>query len=77
MLDWGAMGLGLTIAVLLAALLIAGIANWRERRPRDLGQPSLVPYSAIQVLAVLVIILMLAHLVSLLAGAPLEGRLLR
>ena len=77
MLDWGAMGLGLTIAVLLAALLIAGIANWRERRPRDLGQPSLVPYSAIQVLAVLVIILMLAHLVSLLAGAPLKGRLLR
>lgn len=71
------MSLELTIACLLAALLIAGVANWRERRPRDLGRPSLAPYSAIQVLAVLVVILMLAHLVSLLTGQPLEGRLLR
>jgi hypothetical protein len=71
------MSLELTIACLLAALLIAGVANWRERRPRDLGRPSLVSYSAIQVLAVLVVILMLAHLVSLLTGHPLEGRLLR
>jgi hypothetical protein len=69
------MSLGLTVACLLAALLVGGLANWRERRPRDLGRPSLVPYSAIQVLAVLVIILMLAHLVSLLTGHPLEGRL--
>jgi hypothetical protein len=71
------MGLGPTIAVLIAALLIAGAANWRERRPHDLGRPSLVPYSAIQALAVLVIILMLAHLVSLLTGTPLDGRLPR
>ena len=71
------MSLEPTIAVLLAALLVAGIANWRERRPRDLGRPSLVPYSAIQALAVLVIILMLAHLASLLTGTPLHGRLLR
>jgi ABC-type nickel/cobalt efflux system permease component RcnA len=77
LLDWGAMSLGLAIAVLLAALLVAGVANWRERRPRDLGKPSLVPYSAIQVLAVVVIILMLAHLVSLLTGTPLHGRLQR
>ena len=62
------MSLELTIAVLLAVLLIVGMANWRERRPRDLGRPSLVPYSAIQVLAVLVIIPMLAHLASLLTG---------
>jgi hypothetical protein len=33
-----------------------------------------VPYTAIQVVAVLVIILMLAHLVSLLTGQPLKGR---
>ena len=71
------MSLELTIACLLAALLIAGVANWRESRPRDLGRPSLVSYSAIQVLAVLVVILMLAHLVSLLTGQPLQGRLPR
>jgi hypothetical protein len=71
------MSLALTVAILLAALLVAGLANWRERRPRDLGRPPLVPYTTIQVLAALVIILMLAHLVSLLTGQPLHGRLSR
>jgi hypothetical protein len=68
------MSLGLTLAVLFAALVVAALANWRERRPRELGRPPLVPYTAIQVVAVLVIVLMLAHLVSVLTGQPLRGR---
>jgi hypothetical protein len=68
------MTLALTLAVLLAALIVAALANWRERRTRDVGRPPLVSYTAIQVVAVLVIILMLAHLVSLLTGQPLRGR---
>jgi hypothetical protein len=68
------MSLAPTLAILLAALAIAALANWRERRPRDLGRPPLVPYTAIQMIAVLVIILMLAHVVSLLTGQTLKGR---
>ena len=68
------MSLELTIAILFVALLVAALANWRERRPRDLGRPLLVPLTAIQVIAVVVITLMLAHLVSLLSGQPLRGR---
>jgi hypothetical protein len=68
------MSLELTLAVLFTALVVAALANWRERRPRELGRPPLVPYTAIQVVAVLVVILMLAHLVSLLTGQPLRGR---
>jgi hypothetical protein len=68
------MRLGLTLAVLLAALAIAGLANWRERRPSDFGRPPLVPYATIQLIAVVVIILMAAHLISLLTGHPLKGR---
>ena len=60
--------------MLFAALAIAALANWRERRPRDVGRPPLVPYTAIQAIAVLVAILMLAHVVSLLTGQPLRGR---
>jgi hypothetical protein len=74
MLAARAMSLAPTLAVLLAALAIAALANWRERRPRDLGRPPLVPYTAIQMIAVLVIILMLAHVVSLLTGQTLKGR---
>lgn len=71
------MSFELTLAVLIVALAIAGMANWRERRPRELGRPPLVPYPAIQMIALVVIVLMLAHLVSLLSGEPLKGRLVR
>lgn len=64
-----------TLLVLLAAFGLAGLANWLERRPRPLGKPALVPYTAIQMVAAVVVILMLAHLVSLLSGQPLVGRL--
>ena len=74
MLAHRAMSLGLTLVVLLAALATAAYANWRERQPRDLGRPPLVPYTAIQLIAVLAVIVMLAHLVSLLTGQPLKGR---
>jgi hypothetical protein len=66
--------LELTVAILLGALAIAALANWRERRPRELGRPPLVPSTAIQAIAIVVVILMLAHLVSLLTGQPLKGR---
>lgn len=69
------MGLELTLAILLAASLVAGLANYLERRPHRLGKPPLVSYAAIQMIAVVVAILMLAHLVSLLSGQPLSGRL--
>jgi hypothetical protein len=68
------MSLELTVGILLCALAITVLANWRERRPRELGHPSWVPATAIQVIAIVVVIIMLAHLVSLLTGRPLKGR---
>ena len=64
----------LTVAILLGALAIVALANWRERRPRELGRPPLVPSTAIQAIAIVVVIVMLAHLVSLLTGQPIKGR---
>ncbi len=68
------MDLASTIMLLLAAALIAGLANWRERRPRALGDVPLLPYPAIQMLALALAILLLAHLISLVTGLPLGGR---
>ena len=70
------MGLAVTLAILLAALVIAVLANYRERRPPDPGKVPLISYSAIQMVAVVTAILMLAHLVSLLMGQPLKSRFL-
>ena len=63
-----------TLLVLISALLIAALANWLERRPRPLGDPSLVPWIAVQMVAVIVAILMLAHVVSLMTGYQLRSR---
>jgi hypothetical protein len=70
------MSLTPTVLVLIGALAAAGLANWRERRPRDPGQVPLISYAAIQMVALVVALLMAAHLVSLLTGHPLVGRLM-
>jgi hypothetical protein len=70
------LSLALTLAILLAALAAAGLANYRERRPRGVGEVPLVSYSAIQMIAVVVALLRAAHLVSLALGHPLKSRFL-
>jgi hypothetical protein len=70
------LSLALTLAILLAALAAAGLANYRERRPREVGEVPLVSYSAIQMVALVVALLMAAHLVSLAMGHPLKSRFL-
>jgi hypothetical protein len=71
------MGLAATAIVLVLAVAVAGFANWRERRHRPVGNPPLVSYTAIQILAIVIALLMAAHLVSLLTGHPLTSRFLR
>jgi hypothetical protein len=66
--------LAVTLAILLAALAVAALANYRERRPREIGKVPLISYSAIQMVAVVVALLMLAHLLSLIMGQPLKSR---
>ena len=70
------MSLTVTVLVLLVALAVAGFANSRERRPREVGKVPLMSYAAIQMVALVVVVLMLAHLVSLTMGTPLKSRFL-
>ena len=68
------MSLAATLVVLVAAAVVFGFANWRSRRPRMPGEVSLVPWTGVQFLAAVAIVLMLAHLVTLLTGRPFAGR---
>lgn len=71
------MDLTTTLIVLGLAAALAGFANYKTRRPGEPGRPSLVPYAGLQYVGLLLIVLMLAHLVTLLTGTPLVGRLSR
>ena len=68
------MTLALTLVLLALGLALAGFANFMSRRPPEPGRVRLVTYTELQFLGLLVVVLMLAHLVTLLTGTPLEGR---
>ena len=66
--------------VVTSVLLVAALAGgagliWLERRPRPLGEPRLVPTTSLLFVCALIVVLALAHLVSIVTGAPHVGRL--
>lgn len=62
--------LGICIAVLVAGQI-------RERRRYEPGRVGLIPWVPLQFLALLGVMLMLAHVISLLTGEPFVGRFAR
>lgn len=66
-----------TLAVMAVALAALAFSTWQARRPTTPGRPWLVPMGLIQFVAILLFILMAAHLISLLTGHPFTGRFLR
>lgn len=63
-----------TSFLLVSALAGAATMIWLERRPRSLGQPRLVPTTPLLFLCALVVVLALAHLISIATGVPHVGR---
>jgi len=68
----GGPSLGLTFSILVAASLLAIFANWQMRRD-FLDRIKYVPWFAVQFVAVAIILVMAAHLVTLLTGQPLHS----
>lgn len=60
------MGLSLpvTLAVLAASVALFGYATWRASQPADPLRVRMINYTHVQLLAVLVILLMGAHVLS-------------
>lgn len=69
------MSLGWTLALLAIGLSLAALARWQESRPRALGEVRLFPVLPVMAVGVILSVLAAAHLVSLLTGSPLKGRL--
>lgn len=66
-----------TLVLLVVAVVAWGLAYLEGRRPVEVRRARWVPYTGMQFVAAVAFIVMLAHLVSLLTGQPLEGRLSR
>ena len=71
------MDLTVTLIVLGVAVVLAAFSNYKARQPYEPGVVRWIPYTGLQYVAILVIVLMLAHLVTLLTGTPLVGRFSR
>ena len=69
------MGMELTLGLIAGVLALIGLLIWIERRPRELGQVRLVPTTPLLFIALVVLVAVLAHLVSLVTGQPHMGRL--
>lgn len=68
------MSLTVTLVVLALGAALFVWSNWDARRQRPLGEVSLVPHTMLQIVALIAVVAMAAHLVTLLTGTPLTGR---
>lgn len=71
------MDLATTLISMAAAAAIFGWANWRQRKERDgiPGEVSLLPLTLIQMAAVVAVVVLAGHLISLATGVPFQGRM--
>ncbi len=66
-----------TLLILAACIAILVAGQIRERRRYKPGRVSLIPWVPLQFIAMLGVMLMLAHVISLLTGEPFVGRFAR
>lgn len=71
------MDLTTTLASIAVAGAIFAWANWRQRKERDNipGEVSLIPFTLIQMSAVVAVVVLAGHLISLATGVPFQGRM--
>ena len=71
------MDLTTTLVSLVVAGALFGWANWRQRKERDNipGEVSLIPFTLIQMAAVVAVVVLAGHLISLATGVPFQGRM--
>jgi len=68
------LGLAATLAITAGAFALFGFATWRARQPAEPLKVRWVNYHLIQFAAILVVLLMAAHLMTLFAGRPVTGQ---
>ena len=62
-----------TLAVVVVCFAVFGFANWRARQPAEPLKVRMINYHLVQMVCIVVILLMAAHLVTIFAGRPITG----
>ncbi|MDX6748920.1 hypothetical protein SH611_03780 [Geminicoccaceae bacterium 1502E] len=69
------MPLAWTLVMLAAGLALGGFCLWHQRRPRRPGDVSIFPATFLLGVGLILTVVALGHLVTLVTGVPLRGRL--
>ena len=63
-----------TLAIVVVTFAVFGFANWRARQPAQPLKVRMIDYNVVQMVCIVVILVMAAHLVTLFAGRPVTGQ---
>jgi hypothetical protein len=67
-------GLFTSVAILVVALICAGVGNWQLRRPAHQRLWPAVPWLGVQFVGAAIVLVLAAHLISLISGRPFTSR---
>lgn len=67
------LGLPLTLTMVILSMAMFVFATWRARQPAEPLKVRMINYHVVQIACLVVLLLMLAHLVTLLTGRSLQG----
>jgi len=62
------------ILTLFATIIIFLVANFHQRKKRPLGEVSLIPYTLIQIVALVIFVVLVGHLISVMTGITFPAR---
>ena len=68
------LSLPVTLTILVLTMGMFAFANWRARQPAQPLKVRMINYHVVQIVCVVVVLLMAAHLMTLLTGQPLPTR---
>ena len=62
------------ILTLFATIIIFLVANFHQRKKRHLGEVSLIPYTLIQIVALVIFVVLVGHSISIMTGITFPAR---
>ena len=57
-----------------ATIIIFLVANFHQRKKRPLGEVSLIPYTLIQIVALVIFVVLVGHSISVMTGITFPAR---